>query len=98
MKYWKGIFGLWVLGWILFAGFLWYPINAIDSSLILPGDMAVTANGIHILAYIGENRWIEADPGVEKVIVVEVPDETNHWFNTPVVLIRWNQLTPLSPR
>jgi hypothetical protein len=67
-------------------------INAIDHSKLLPGDLAATADGVHILAYIGENNWIEADPGIHKVMTVAVPDKVNYWFNVPVYVLRWQQL------
>lgn len=57
-----------------------------------PGDIAVTENGVHTLAYKGNRTWIEADPGDWKVIEVTAPS-SNIWFNTPVKLLRWSQLT-----
>lgn len=41
-------------------------INTIIGSSLSPGDMAVTADGGHVLAYLGSNTWIEADPGVRE--------------------------------
>jgi hypothetical protein len=67
-------------------------INAIDLSRLLAGDLAATADGVHILAYVGDNKWIEADPGVLKVITVSVPEVANYWFNVPVYTLRWRQL------
>jgi NlpC/P60 family len=67
-------------------------INAIDLSQLLPGDLAATVDGLHILAYLGENKWIEADPGVLRVITVSVPEVANYWFNVPVYALRWRQL------
>ncbi|MEO8351390.1 MAG: NlpC/P60 family protein, partial [Chthoniobacteraceae bacterium] len=43
-------------------------INTLDHSRILPGDLAVTDNGVHIMAYLGDRRWIEADPDAHRVI------------------------------
>ena len=68
-------------------------INSINTSKLLPGDLAATADGIHILAYISEHKWIEADPGERKVMVVNVPDKINYWFQVPVYTLRWQQLT-----
>ena len=65
-------------------------INALDHSAILPGDLAITANGVHILAYLGEHRWIEADPMANKVITVTVPSKGNIWFDGPVNVTRWS--------
>jgi hypothetical protein len=68
-------------------------INVLDHSRILPGDVAVTADGVHVLAYLGEQTWIEADPAAGRVIRVRAPAPDHGWFNVPVVLIRWRQLS-----
>ncbi len=67
-------------------------INDIESNKLQVGDFAVTKDGVHTLAYIGNNIWIEADPGYHKVITVRVPEYKNPWFNTPVYIVRWQQL------
>ena len=56
-----------------------------------PGDLAVTADGVHVMAYLGNRTWIEADPDAHKVIEVALPTD-NHWFKTPVVFVRWKWL------
>ena len=66
-------------------------INSIKSKMLIAGDVAVTSNGIHTLVYLGNDNWIEADPGIRKVIKVKIPVD-NHWFETPVQIIRWRQL------
>ena len=68
-----------------------FPANSINSvadSRLSPGDMAITADGIHVLSYLGKNRWIEADPNAMKVIVVPVPS-ADYWFRIPVVMVKW---------
>ncbi|HWC60686.1 MAG TPA: NlpC/P60 family protein [Verrucomicrobiae bacterium] len=65
-------------------------INALDSSKLLPGDIAVTASGIHVMAYLGGDEWIEADPGPGRVITVTTPAEKNEWFRGPMKIMRWN--------
>jgi hypothetical protein len=65
-------------------------INELDHREILPGDMAATADGEHILAYLGEQRWIEADPDLHKVVIESVPT-TNAWFYVPIHILRWRQ-------
>ncbi|OLE53343.1 MAG: hypothetical protein AUG51_13715 [Acidobacteria bacterium 13_1_20CM_3_53_8] len=65
-------------------------INELDHSLLLPGDIAVTADGLHTLAYIGDQTWIEADPGPMRVIKVRAPSD-NIWFKVPVHIMRWQQ-------
>ena len=67
-------------------------INQLDHHLLQPGDFAVTMDGIHTLLYLGNREWIEADPGIGKVILVTVPVEDNVWFNMPIQILRWKQL------
>ncbi|MEQ1860347.1 MAG: hypothetical protein ABMA13_10455 [Chthoniobacteraceae bacterium] len=64
-------------------------VNQLDHSKVLPGDLAVTRSGVHIMAYLGDNRWIEADPGVGRVITVPAPTNDNEWFRTPMNIVRW---------
>ncbi|HEY2343025.1 MAG TPA: NlpC/P60 family protein [Chthoniobacteraceae bacterium] len=64
-------------------------INALDHSTILPGDLAVTSTGIHMMAYVGDQHWIEADPVVGRVVTVTAPTD-NVWFREPMNIVRWN--------
>lgn len=66
-------------------------INELDHTKITKGDMAVTIDGEQILAYLGNQIWIEADPGYLKVITVETPDPDNIWFRVPVYILHWQQ-------
>ena len=66
-------------------------INAIERSQIEPGDMGVTGAGIHILAYLGGNEWIQAEPAVGEVIRNTVPSDSL-WFDQKVKVIRWSSL------
>ena len=66
-------------------------INEIDHTKIIKGDLAVTADGKHILAYLGDKTWIEADPGYKKVIKVTIPDPKNYWFTIPLYALQWQQ-------
>ena len=45
--------------------------------------MAVTESGGHIMAYLGDQRWTEADPLDLKVLVFTVPEPRNAWFALP---------------
>jgi cell wall-associated NlpC family hydrolase len=65
-------------------------INQLDFAKLQSGDLAVTDDGVHVLAYLGEGNWIEADPDMRRVLVLSVPS-TNTWFDTPVRLMRWRQ-------
>jgi energy-coupling factor transporter transmembrane protein EcfT len=67
-------------------------INEIPPNRLLPGDLAATVDGVHILAYIGNSQWIEADPGILKVIQIRVPELDNPWFQVPIKVVRWQQL------
>jgi hypothetical protein len=73
-------------------------INATDHTRLTPGDLAATQDGVHIMTYLGEWRWIEADPGAKQVIKVQAPTTQNTWFTTPVVFLRWKQLSSDQPR
>jgi hypothetical protein len=66
-------------------------LNALDDSQLMAGDFAVTSNGVHTLAYIGNKTWIEADPGPMRVIKVRVPSR-NAWFSMPMQIMRWREL------
>jgi hypothetical protein len=63
-------------------------LNHADYSLLRPGDFAVTTDGVHTMAYLGDRGWIEADPGEGRVIEVSVPAQ-NPWFKRPMQIMRW---------
>jgi hypothetical protein len=65
-----------------------------DTSKLKAGDLAVTADGVHVMAYLGNQTWIEADPDAHRVIEVVLPTD-NQWFKTPVVFVRWRWLSTL---
>lgn len=67
-------------------------INFLESSKIQPGDIAVTGSGVHVLAFLGKDEWIEADPGLKKVVIVKTPAKANPWFDEPVHVMRWTEL------
>src|ERR1019366_2523827 len=69
-------------------------INQTDPSRFSPADLAVTEDGSHVMAYLGDSRWIEAHPEPGKVIVVKVPSSDNPRFQIPVRILRWKQLDP----
>jgi NlpC/P60 family len=68
-------------------------VNQLDHSKVLPGDLAVTRDGTHIMAYLGEQTWIEADPGEMRVITVTAPARDNVWFDMPMNVVRWRLLS-----
>lgn len=67
-------------------------LKSLDHDRILPGDFAVTSDGVHVMAYLGNETWIEADPGKLKVIKIHAPATTNGWFRRPVNIMRWSCL------
>lgn len=61
---------------------------------LLPGDLAVTIDGTHLLVYLGEDHWIQADPGLGKVAILNGRKDRNPWFQIPTTLHRWQVLMP----
>jgi len=67
-------------------------LKSLDYSLLMPGDLAVTADGDHVMAYLGNQTWIAADPGVGKVTTFTIPEHKNAYFSTPMRVVRWKIL------
>jgi hypothetical protein len=67
-------------------------LNTIDHRAIEPGDLAVAADGVHVLAHVGSQNWIEADPAPMRVVVVHSPRPTDYYFDAPVRIMRWRVL------
>lgn len=55
-----------------------------------PGDLAVTTSGSHVLAYLGNQRWIEADPDAARVQIVDL--NTSRIADQEVLLVTWRWL------
>ena len=55
-----------------------------------PGDLAVTTTGSHVLAYLADERWIEADPDVARVHIVDL--NTSPIAGQEVLLVTWRWL------
>ncbi|MCX6876053.1 MAG: NlpC/P60 family protein [Verrucomicrobia bacterium] len=64
-------------------------IKDMDYASLQPGDLAVTESGVHVLAYLGEDRWIQADPGIGAVAILNGRSDRNRWFEVPVTTHRW---------
>ena len=54
---------------------------------VRPGDLAVTTSGSHVLACLGDHRWIEADPDVGRVHIVDL--NTSPIAGQEVLLVTW---------
>jgi hypothetical protein len=55
-----------------------------------PGDLAVTTTGSHVLGYLADQRWIEADPDVARVHIVDL--STSPIAGQEVLLVTWRWL------
>lgn len=64
-------------------------IQGMDYDGLVPGDLAVTTCGVHILAYAGDGKWIQADPGIGAVATLSGRTADNVWFHTSVTTHRW---------
>jgi hypothetical protein len=67
-------------------------IQTMSYDRLMPGDLAVTRDGVHILAYVGDGKWIQADPGIGAVATLDGRTDNNLWFRTPVKTHRWKLL------
>lgn len=67
-------------------------IATLNDKIVHPGDFAITSNGIHALAYLGDHVWLEADPGERKVIRFDARTAKNNWVRTPISVLRWRLL------
>jgi len=64
-------------------------VKGLDTSLLEKGDLAITADGVHVIVYLKENLWIQADPFKRKVIITDSKSGTNSWFDDEVKIYRW---------
>jgi hypothetical protein len=67
-------------------------LNDADDAVARPGDLAVTEDNQHVLAYLGERVWVSADPERHRVSTVTVP-LTIIDLDTPARILRWRDLT-----
>lgn len=64
------------------------PLWKLDPSQLLPGDLAIRADGVHVVVYLGNRLWIEADPGRGKVRSWISSPEDGAWYE-PMTVHRW---------
>lgn len=64
-------------------------LRDLDCGNLLPGDLAVTTDGRHVLVYLREGNWIQADPVAGKVITGHAERDQISWFNSLVTMHRW---------
>lgn len=67
-------------------------LRELDLRNISSGDLAVTADGRHVMVYFGEGKWIQADPMRSKVTICKPVREENAWFDAQVTMHRWTVL------
>ncbi len=54
------------------------------------GDLAIAGGGMHVLIYIGDSQWIEANPDDGKVVINKAAaDSKRQYFNMKVTIMRW---------
>ena len=63
-----------------------------ECSLLQPGDLAITASGVHVLVYIGHSQWMQADPLKGKVFTAHPELVQCSWFDVPLTIVRWSIL------
>jgi hypothetical protein len=71
-----------------YAGHTKVVCDHVDYSLMKPGDLGMVDGGVHVMVYLGNNVWIEADPTRNKVLEDTVPDA----MAAQMTIIRWTIL------
>jgi len=64
-------------------------LRDIPHDFLKPGDFA--SDRVHVLAYLGDGQWIQADPAILRVIRIQ-PDDSSQWWNANVIPARWKDL------
>lgn len=67
-------------------------LSTMEYAALRPGDLAVTRNGVHVLVYLGDNQWINADPGAGAVVTFDGRTGTSGWRRSLVTAHRWREL------
>lgn len=67
-------------------------LRELDFNQLSSGDLAVTADGRHVMVYLRDGKWIQADPGPFKVTIGRPGVDQNPWFNALVKVHRWTLL------
>ena len=67
-------------------------LRKLDFTTLMPGDLAITTDGRHVIVYLGNNKWIQADPTPLKVTIRIPNTDPNPWFESAVTMQRWTVL------
>ena len=57
-----------------------------------PGDVAIINANTHSVVYLGDGRWIEADPGAGRVLIHDVRTEGRSFLGVSPRVFRWREL------
>ncbi len=64
-------------------------LRDLDSSKLEAGDLGITSDGRHVMVYLGNGEWIQADPGPFRVTIGDPTTDPNPWFDSTVQIVRW---------
>jgi hypothetical protein len=67
-------------------------LRDLDFSKLVSGDLAITADGSHVMIYLGNSDWIQADPILLTVTDRNPSNDPNPVFNSKVSIQRWTIL------
>ena len=67
-------------------------LRELDFNRLEPGDLAVTRSGVHVMIYVGNGCWIQADPKPGKVVISQPSSDPSVWFDMEVSIHRWTVL------
>jgi len=68
-------------------------VSDIRENALSPGDLAITEDGVHVMVFLGEDRWISADP-IRGKVIIESSNANNPWFREKVKFYTWTVLLP----
>ncbi|BCU75667.1 NlpC/P60 family protein [Luteolibacter sp. LG18] len=68
-------------------------VRTVKAAGLMPGDLAITRDGRHVMVYFGGGSWISADPGAGKVVIEDPVKASNPWFDAPVVCRRFRMVS-----
>ena len=68
-------------------------VSDICANDLSPGDLAITKDGVHVMVFLGEDRWISADP-IQGKVIIESSAANNPWFKEKVKFYSWTVLLP----
>ena len=69
-------------------------LKDLEEARLEAGDLAVTQGGAHVIIYLGDGSWIQADPKPMKVVISGARHAESAWFDLEVRVQRWSMLEP----